>query len=135
MSFLPWSEKYALNIEIIDRQHRKLVDIINELHEASQKGSDSRKIQKIFDQLAEYTRTHFRDEEVMLKKHGYSSLNEHRQAHEKFVERIEGFHERFHTSPLVSSQILDYLKYWLTSHILGTDRQYVQFIKDSEAAA
>jgi hemerythrin-like metal-binding protein len=112
-------------VQTLDHQHKNLVDMINKLHRAMKNGSGNQVIGDILDMLVDYTTTHFKDEEALMRRASYNSLDQHIQLHEKLVERIVDFQKQFHTGQaLMSMEVMDFLKDWLVNHIQGADKQY-----------
>ena len=73
MGVIQWDKKYEVNVKKIDRQHQKIVDVLNKLYDLqdtpiNQSDTSRRKIEKIFDELRNYIVTHFKTEEEYLKK-------------------------------------------------------------------
>ena len=64
-----WTADLSVGIEAIDDQHRRIVDYINELHEASQ-NDDRNVVGRIIDDLMEYTVSHVSFEEAMMERAG-----------------------------------------------------------------
>lgn len=132
MTFITWEPRYDIGVEFVDRQHKKLVDIINRLHDSVESGASQRVLDHIFADLEVYTETHFKDEERYLSESQYPDLERHKGAHVQFIDRIHQMRERFMANDMVANQMLLYLKNWLTLHILGTDRQYASYFERGE---
>ena len=126
-----WDKKLELGIPRIDSQHRKLVAMCNELHEAlinRQKRSKGEWLVTVGDvlrQAVNYTQTHFADEEKLMKACGFSGYEAHKQRHKEFVHTITqvliGFDEMTLT---LGFDFADYLRDWILSHIAYEDKQY-----------
>jgi len=54
-----WDEKYSVNVDEIDEQHKKLVDLIKQLHDSLEDGSASETVGEVLNEMAEYTEYHF----------------------------------------------------------------------------
>jgi len=67
MALFTWSNEYSVKIQSIDRQHQKLIDMVNELHEAMKAGKGSLLAPDIVGRLATYAQEHFAHEEEMMK--------------------------------------------------------------------
>ena len=63
MTELQWSSKMNIGIDVIDKQHRQIVDYINRLGEAI-KASNKSEILQILDDVIDYTQSHFAFEEA-----------------------------------------------------------------------
>ncbi len=64
VKFIEWSNTLSVGIEEIDAQHKVLVDLLNQVHEAIQQRQGVEATNKIVEQLGEYTRIHFAVKEV-----------------------------------------------------------------------
>jgi len=123
---IPWDSRIQFDIDPIDRQHRRLVDLINQLHNAMRKRAGKSVMASILDQLARYTRQHFEDEEALMEKYGYDDLDGHRRLHAKLVGQVLEFRQRFEAGDAtVSMELMTFLRDWLLNHIDKVDRQYV----------
>lgn len=121
-----WNDSYKTGIEIVDSQHRKLVDLINELYTQMGKGQGNQALAKTLDELVKYTVTHFTAEERLLEKAGYPDLPAHRKVHEDFTNRVKQMQRDVASGKFVMSvSLATFLKEWLSGHILGTDKKYV----------
>lgn len=76
-----------------------------------------------------YTKTHFAAEEQAMIAHGYPGYEDHKARHEKMTRKVRDLHEQFRQGVLSSPiQITNFLKDWLTRHIMETDRKYGPFL-------
>jgi hemerythrin len=131
MALITWDASLSVGLVEIDQQHQKLVQIINDLHESFTKVSSKETLAKIIKGLVEYTVIHFGNEEWYFVKFGYPDTPAHKKQHQEFVHKISDFNRSFQEGRLlISMEILDYLKSWLIHHIMGTDTQYVPFMKE-----
>ncbi|WP_298684569.1 bacteriohemerythrin [uncultured Methanomethylovorans sp.] len=85
MRLITWSEKYSMNIKEIDDQHKKLVEMINELHDTMKQAKSKETSLIVINELVAYTQYHFSTEEKYMKQFGYSDHVSHKKEHEKFV--------------------------------------------------
>ncbi len=129
-NFINWSDKLSLNIELIDNQHKQLVDIVNELFRAIRSGQTNEKLNSIFDGLINYTATHFETEEEIFDKIHYFDIESHKQHHKTLVESALKLQADFHSgNAVIGREVMDFLKSWLLDHIAQIDRQYVKDFK------
>jgi hemerythrin-like metal-binding protein len=131
MAVLIWDETYSVQIESIDEQHKILFSYINDLVEAMQEFRESDVVSRLLPALMDYTIVHFGAEEKLMEENGYPKLDEHKQEHEKFINMIKEFEEKFKTGDrTISLGILDFLVDWLKNHIMGTDMKYTPHLKE-----
>lgn len=131
-TLIEWGEKYILGITTIDKQHKILVDIINQLYSAFIDGTSSIIIGNIIKKLIEYTDYHFGEEEKVFEIINYEESPEHKKEHASFVEKIKSFEtDSENGSFSISQNLLDFLKQWLLNHILEKDKRYIEFFKQN----
>ncbi len=125
----PWSEAYSVKVGIIDTQHKKLVDLINELHQAmiSRKGKEH--LGTILSSLVKYTQAHFKAEEGILQSNQYPELANQQTEHDRFTHTVLEFQCKFQKNEIgLTIEVMDFLKDWLSKHILGTDKKYSPYL-------
>lgn len=129
MAMFPWDDKYKTNHLTIDTDHKKLVELINQLADAMQAGKGRDVCGKVLNELVNYTKTHFANEEKLMAAHGYVKTAEHKAEHAKFVQEVADFKGKFDSGALtVTSSLLNFLRDWLINHILNSDKALVQAI-------
>jgi hemerythrin len=133
MALMTWQDNYSVHLPNIDAQHKRLFDLINQLHEAMAKGKANDVMGKILADLVTYTKTHFQAEEALLKSKNYPDLAAHQQQHRKFTDQVLQFQKDFGAGrTTVSSQTLNFLRDWLSNHILQIDKRYSTFLSEKK---
>ncbi len=133
-----WSKEFELGIEMIDKQHKKLFDIIDKSKKVEQDIRDNidsyDEIMLILEEMEHYTRIHFAYEEGILERTGYDSLEDQKYEHESFLFHVhEIIGKDFDYSQLETIQnINDYLYEWLKDHIMIKDAAYVPHVLAQE---
>jgi hemerythrin-like metal-binding protein/PAS domain S-box-containing protein len=132
IEIFPWSENFATGIETIDRQHRILIELLNQLvsHLAFQ--ADAPTLNAIFAQLAAYAAEHFKTEEAIWNEYLQDDPWEswHVHAHSDFVEEVLRLKAGEDKKPLddVIEDIVSFLTRWLAFHILESDRRLAKVV-------
>ena len=129
MAYLHWSNDLDTGIEVIDKQHQRIVDYLNELSSANDSG-DRNATNHVLNELVDYTLTHFAFEEELQEKAGYPFLKAHKRVHEIFTKRVAEFQQRAAAGENVAPELLSMLKIWLVNHIKGDDADYAESVKD-----
>ena len=125
MAYLEWNDRFNTGIAKIDRQHRRLVDLLNELYAAMHAGKGRDVLGKVLMDLVGYTKTHFTAEEQLMQAHGYPGYGDHKSTHQKMAQKVADLNGQFKTGKIANPiQITNFLKGWLTKHILETDMKY-----------
>ncbi|MFH1194416.1 MAG: bacteriohemerythrin [bacterium] len=129
MALFNWSNNYSVGIKQIDDQHKHLVDLINELHDSMKVGKGKEVLGLIIKKLTDYTVFHFGTEEKLFKEYGYPDMKIHVETHNKLVNQVKALQLDFNKGKAVlTMEVMNFLKEWLTNHILGTDKKYTAFL-------
>ncbi len=120
-----WDESYSTGIQKFDEQHKVLIRMVNDLHDAMQQKRTKATIGEILRGLADYTVNHFADEEKAFTQTGYPDEANHKIIHKKLVDQVVDFIGKFQSGEAVLSQdLLSFLQDWLINHIKGEDKKY-----------
>lgn len=134
MSMLEWNDGLSTGIERIDNQHKKLVDIVNRIHDGMLANNSYFQLSDIFTELRDYTTYHFSTEEDYMEKYAYQDTNVHKNEHHSFVEKFTQVEQDCKSGKnAISMDILNYLSSWLVTHILGTDKNLGAFLQSKGA--
>jgi len=139
MAIIEWSDDLSVGLDSVDYQHRRLVEMINELDEAVSVGSDEEMLRDIIKRLYDYTDYHFTTEEEIMRAAG-TPLREHylrhKAQHEEFTGKIRPLAD---VSPLdattLNDELFDYLIRWLVDHIMRTDKEMGHLVDEVSAWA
>jgi hemerythrin len=125
MALISWSPAFSVNVPSIDVQHQKLVEMINQLHDAMRAGKGHIETLAIAERLITYTQTHFTAEEKMMRQVGYPDLAHHQTLHADLTRQVLDIQAKARAGQLgLSIQVSNFLKEWLINHIQGEDMKY-----------
>jgi hemerythrin-like metal-binding protein len=126
---ISWTPQLSVGIDSIDSQHKRLIDLINELHAAMMSGKGADVLSKTLDGLASYTATHFSYEENLMRQTGFSGFTAHCAEHAKLIDSVRKLQqERRSGKTAISLDVMKFLRQWLRDHIAGMDRAYTQHL-------
>jgi hemerythrin len=123
-----WTTDLNTGIDVIDDQHRNIVDYINQLELAS-KEHDRPVIGQVLNDLVAYTVSHFAFEESLQEASGYKFAKPHRAIHELFIKRVAKYQQRYNAGADIAEQLHSMLKTWLIHHIRRDDAAYVSAVR------
>lgn len=122
---IKWNREMLTGVPDIDKQHRQLVALINDLHHALREGKTQQSMKEILDEVVEYTKYHFSFEEQMMQRCSYPDLNNHKRLHESLVRQVLNIYDGFENGKnCIGIETFNFLKDWLTNHILKVDKSY-----------
>jgi hemerythrin-like metal-binding protein len=117
----PWSDTYCVKIAMVDSQHKVLVDLINELHQAIMARRGNESLGRVLATLVKYTKSHVAAEEGLLQANQYPDLVIHKAEHEQFTQTIVDFQGRFQRNEVaVTIDVMYFLEDWLAKHLMGS---------------
>lgn len=131
MAQLAWSDAYAVGNAMLDSDHRILINLLNQLQDATETGQSRAVVGTVVNVLVEYTEHHFRREEAVMEAAGYPDLEAHRAAHRGLEERTRAIRDRWNAGDrsALDEEVMTFLKKWLTEHILGADKSYGPWVE------
>lgn len=123
--FVEWSDVLSVGIEEIDEQHRVLVGLVNQMHDAIHEKHGSAVVNEILGKLAEYTRIHFAVEESLMRILGYPDYEDHKAQHEGLLHTVVDLQQKVESGKTaIGFELMHFLKLWLTKHIMESDQKY-----------
>jgi hemerythrin len=125
MALIQWSKSLSVNVREIDRQHRKVVGLFNELNDSMRQSKGKDALGKNFNDLIGYLRAHFKTEERYFDQFDFSETFQHKLMHLDFIEKVSGFKNNFEKGRTkFPMKEMDFLSDWLQDHIQLADKKY-----------
>ena len=125
MALFDWTPEYSVSVLRFDSEHKKLIALINELHEAMSAGRGRAIVARVLKELTDYTRHHFAGEEEAMRRAGYPGLQAHIAEHRALSEQLTKYYDEWAANESASPvDLLFFLRNWLQKHILQTDHKY-----------
>jgi hemerythrin len=135
MEKIEWDESLSVGIDLIDEQHKMLIQRLKAVTEAIESNQGEGTIAKTLDFLLDYTDFHFSEEEEQMARHNYPGLDLQKQQHEEFKDSVKKLAADFEQEGAIkdiADHIRDFLFNWLIKHIEEVDHQFGQFLKQKE---
>lgn len=128
-----WTEAdYTVGIPSIDVQHKRLVELLVMAADDVRLGKYDN-LDKIFDEIFDYTKYHFLHEEKLMRDFGYPEFETHRTEHNAFTTKVNKLYEVYladrKNPETTAPMMVNMLSVWLKHHIQKEDRGYVDFMK------
>lgn len=127
MAFIQWDKSFSVGTTALDADHRRLIEILNRIHDAWQTDPSKVELDQLFDELLDYTDGHFNREESKLAARDYPGLASHQIQHDRLRETVLAFRARHlagNTPDALTEDMTNFLKTWLMDHILVEDMKY-----------
>ena len=128
MPLIDWNDQLSVQVKHIDTQHKRWIELINNLHDAMKAGQAKDKVADILAAVVDYTKTHFAEEERMMQTNGYPAFLTHKVLHDTLTKEVFKLQQDYREGKTVlTMEVMQFLKTWLTNHIQGVDKQYSSF--------
>jgi len=126
---LIWDRTLSVQVDEIDEDHRRLVELFNILNHSVVDGDGSDYIEAVMEELISCTVWHFRHEERLMLKYGYEGFEEHRTEHQELIDSAKAMQQKLlQEGKTVSSEDIKFLEHWLTGHILSADMELGSYL-------
>jgi hemerythrin-like metal-binding protein len=130
MPYFQWNDSLLTGIKTIDEQHRLLVDMVNDLHDAVQQSGQHCPAPELVARLKAYAAEHFHVEEGYMQAFAYPGFEAHLKEHQSFADAVQTFEDNCASDSANAPEVLDFVKKWLIEHITGVDVQMGRFLED-----
>jgi hemerythrin len=129
MALITWQDSYSVKVRKFDDEHKKLIALINQLHDAMKVGQGGQVIGSVLQSLIDYTASHFAAEEALMKLHGYPDFERHKKEHNLLVMQVLDVQKSLKSGKVpLSQEVMSFLKQWLQTHIQVEDKKYGPFL-------
>jgi hemerythrin len=133
LKYIEWTQLSSVGNELLDTEHRHLVELINDLYEIVSLALSAGRLEpasRILEEILSYTDYHFRDEERLLVASSYPDIDAHLSQHRELRAETWELHKGFSRSPTRSEavDILKFLRAWWMSHINRIDAAYAAHV-------
>jgi len=133
MTVIKWRDSYNTGVGQFDREHHKLIELIEMMHSAVRDKSGKEVAENACNELVAYAVSHFDNEEKAMAAVGYPELEAHRAEHSLLQQEAQNFQTRIATNfPDGVTELYRFLREWLANHILDCDKKYGPFLKDMQ---
>ena len=133
MAYFEWADDLVIDNGPIDKDHRHLVDLVNELHTATSQGHGQQIVANILESLINYTSDHLQREERLMASVNFPNLERHKIGHVKFTQDLRALQTKYEAGSItVASQLSTALRDWLSLHIRRSDKELLFFLKKKD---
>lgn len=137
MQPIVWHDGLATGIQVIDDQHKILVNLINDIYQGLTGRCSRVSLQRIILELRGYIDYHFGAEEQLMSEHDFNcdhpdEHESHLQQHRHFIDRLAEMEQYLaNNRPVFYEDLFIFLRDWLANHILHTDKKMANSLKQS----
>lgn len=129
MKQLVWDKTLSVEVDEIDEDHRRLVELFNLFREAVEASEPLEYRNALLDEMIACTVWHFRHEERLMLRYDYAEYDDHQREHQELVDSALAFQTKtLQARGLVSDADFDFLEHWLTEHIYTADMRLGNYL-------
>lgn len=133
MAVIKWRDSYNTGIEAVDEEHKKLVDLIEAMHTSIRDDEPKKTVERVLAEIAEYTQTHFHNEEALMEEKEYPELEAHKSQHQSLIEEVGEYKDRLRNDfPGSRQELYRFLREWLINHIMESDKAFGVYISEED---
>ncbi|MDR3412906.1 MAG: bacteriohemerythrin [Formivibrio sp.] len=124
MALIESCENFTVGHELIDADHRALINHLNLLYAAVAANAGIEEQSRLLEALITSTETHFKHEEALMSKMGFEGLAKHKAEHDMLLDEVRELQVRFNSGSItLTDSWFDYLSEWLNFHTVTTDKK------------
>lgn len=140
MQLLAWSDALKTDIDVIDSQHRGLVELVNAAAHrlAGDAALSADEVRLLLGYLKDYAEVHFGTEEALMALCGLAPdyTGRHHDNHERFLAHVGDMLDELSENAVPDGrQLLAFLGDWLLRHIQGEDQELARRLHAAHLAA
>lgn len=129
--YAEFDESLVTGNDMIDTQHKELIDKINDLLKSCELNSGKVAAVQTLGYLADYTDYHFGAEEKLQEEIQYPGIEEHKKKHAELRQTVEELHDMLEDEEGPSEAFVEQVQKkvieWLYDHIKGFDRSVAEY--------
>ena len=131
-----WDNNYKINIEVIDDQHKGMLDLISRITGDYNAEEQRRRIADTVRELVSYTARHFADEQKLMNQIDYPDYQSHVRLHKEFIIHVKGILIRLRKGKNVDlAEIRQFLEKWWIDHIVIEDSRFGKYYNSKSIIA
>lgn len=134
MPLFDWDGSLNLGEATLDRQHKGLMGLINQVADALEHPDRETEIMECLSRMFLYAKEHFFDEEAFMARLGYPGREAHTAMHKAFVQQAQELTDACLDDSMHAPDLLAFLVDWLQQHIAVEDAKIVAFAQGQGAA-
>jgi len=134
--YFPLEPKYLVGIDVLDRQHKEIVDLVNELYGAVVAKKSVNLNLELLTRLVKAAKTHFATEEQVLRTRSCPDYLRHKAAHEGLERSLSELRGQIaRRKRELTIEYVELMKLWLIDHLAEFDLEYAKFLANQNPAS
>lgn len=135
MTVFEWKDRFSVNVDEMDKQHKRLLRYCIELQNELKSGATGQTLEDLLNNLIEYFNYHFAEEERLMKSMNYPELEMQHYLHAIFCTELEEVVRLFLRGDIPGRRVLALCSDWYINHMVFEDQKYGEMIKRGKPLA
>ena len=126
---ISWNEEFSVGVDAIDREHTRMLSLINSIDEVIQDSGTYEQFAPVLDELIEYTNRHFAHEEKLMDENHCPDVDRHKKSHNRLREELLRWKEKVAEARTEDmNEHMLFLRIWFPGHILNVDKKDADYL-------
>lgn len=133
MPIIEWNPSMSVGVKMIDEEHMRLIEIVNELSDALEEGKALVVLEGLLEAVVSFASYHFQHEESLFLRTAYPDAIHHIREHERLKSNIKDIQKRYRQapSPEILTEVFVFTKDLFMNHALGIDVGYAKYLREA----
>ncbi len=123
---IEWNESLSIGSDLIDSQHKKLIELISAIPEYATSGDEEALMAAV-----EYAAFHFSDEESFMDRVNYPSVAGHISRHKKMTRILMSYKRDYEDGKTDLYGFKQFMYIWIRDHIMDEDKKIGSYLRSS----
>ena len=128
---IPWDDAYLIGITKVDKQHKKLFELVNKLYDLEEGEGSKEKLRELLYDFSDYVKVHFKEEEEYMNAIGFPDLKRHRAIHNSLVETLYKIIQTPAKLDIIKTKMRVIAKRVLVDHIIQEDTKIKEYVVEN----
>ncbi|MBI1904983.1 MAG: hemerythrin family protein [Rhodocyclales bacterium] len=126
---LEWREQLSVGNDLIDDDHKRLIDIINRA-ELSLKSKNLIRLTTVLDELSAYSIKHFEMEEALAEAVGFPDVSRLHDSHRGLLAKLDRVKSELAATwdDAMADHFTALLREWLVNHVIKEDARMKPYL-------
>lgn len=136
MAFFEWDSALDVGVDAMNQQHKILIGMMDKLYTQNSTNVSKSQLIENVDELFMFVIKHFKEEETFMASISFPNLEAHKKLHQNLLTDLKTLGDDFkqNNEEKLSSEFIIFLKFWLSTHIMGIDNKYGVYAKQTGLA-
>lgn len=113
----PWNDRFNMNEDEPDREHRQMINLANTFLNALTQGKAQPILDVVLNELQDYARTHFKNEERAMRVYDHSGFITMKDFNDVLIRELGMFRSTYVDGNLGMDEVEPYVKEWVLRHM------------------